>query len=127
ELLLLLKIIGRANCCRGCLWGVMTEFYGSFFGPSQLVVARRVIDETRARLEAVQVVARIAKEFPEKSYATASYTRHKDKEPRPPKVAINETKKKAQHLKAARDYSFLFSEDGEILGTETNIDKSFRP
>uniref|UniRef100_A0A0D6QZ44 Protein SPT2 homolog n=2 Tax=Araucaria cunninghamii TaxID=56994 RepID=A0A0D6QZ44_ARACU len=94
--------------------------YGSFFGPSQPVVARRVIEETRARMEAAQIAAKVSKE---KSYATAFDTRSEDK--KPPKVAVSEAKKKAQHLKAARDYSFLFEEDAKIPGS--NIDAASKP
>eukprot|EP01018_Ginkgo_biloba_P004497 Gb_00261 [translate_table: standard] len=91
--------------------------YGSFFGPSQPVVARRVIEETRARLEAAHIAAKVAakvsKEAPEvkKVSTTTSDTNPEYKEP--PKV-VNETKKKAQQLKAARDYSFLLSENADI-------------
>ncbi|GLJ52623.1 hypothetical protein SUGI_1120020 [Cryptomeria japonica] len=98
--------------------------YGSFFGPSQPVVARRVIEETRARLEAAKVAARVAKEIPEKSHAVESDTRYEDIAP--PKASVSEAKKKAQKLREARDYSFLFSEDAEIPGTETKTDKSSR-
>ena len=38
--------------------------YGSFFGPSEIVVARRVIVETRARNEANCIAAKASKEDP---------------------------------------------------------------
>ncbi|KAH9298201.1 hypothetical protein KI387_029883, partial [Taxus chinensis] len=87
--------------------------YGSFFGPMQPVIARRVIEETRANLETAHLVAKVSKETPEpkKSSRTAANTKAEYKKN---PIAVNEAMKKAQQLKAARDYSFLFSDDLEI-------------
>lgn len=88
--------------------------YGSFFGPSEIVVARRVIVETRARNEANCIAAKASKEDPKGISEPESDTNFVAKEPPPPRKVVDETKTKAQHLKAIRDYSFLFSDNAEI-------------
>lgn len=87
--------------------------YGSFFGPSEIVVARRVIVETRARKEANCIAAKASKEDPKGISEPESDTNFEEKEP-PPRKVVDETKTKAQQLKAIRDYSFLFSDNAEI-------------
>lgn len=87
--------------------------YGSFFGPSEIVVARRVIVETRARNDANCIAAKVSNLDPKRVSEPELDTKSEDKDPTPRKVA-DETKTKAQQLKAIRDYSFLFSDDAEI-------------
>ncbi|XP_077234016.1 SPT2 chromatin protein isoform X2 [Tasmannia lanceolata] len=89
--------------------------YGSFFGPSQPVIARRVLEERRSILETQHITAKVphshssTKKDPVSSIAGAKSNVHD----RPPKVA-NELKMKAQTLKDMRDYSFLLSDDAEL-------------
>jgi len=87
--------------------------YGSFFGPSEIVVARRVIVETRARNEASCIAPKVSKEDPKRVSEPESDAKFEEKEP-PPRKVVDETKTKAQQLKAIRDYSFLFSDNAEI-------------
>lgn len=87
--------------------------YGSFFGPSEIVVARRVIVETRARNEANCIAAKVSNLDRKRVSEPELDTKSEDKEPTPQKF-VDETKTKAQKLKEIRDYSFLFSENAEI-------------
>lgn len=90
--------------------------YGSFFGPSEPVVARRIIEDDRAR-EVESVAARATKEPLEHrspngtsgvsklaSQSRATGTLEKAK-------PFNEAALKWQRLKEARDYSFLFTDE----------------
>ncbi|GLU13381.1 hypothetical protein SLE2022_300190 [Rubroshorea leprosula] len=81
--------------------------YGSFFGPSQPVIAQRVIQESKSFLENEQLVSKMlesknSKKFNPTSNSSGSKLGVND---RPPK--ISELKKKVEKLKMARDYSFL--------------------
>lgn len=87
--------------------------FGSFFGPSQPAIARRVIVETRARLEVAHVAAKVSRDAPETKKISVPASDAKSEYKKAP-VVVNEAKKKAQRLKEARDYSFLFSEDTEM-------------
>lgn len=105
--------------------------YGSFFGPSQPAIARRVIEETRARLEAAHVTAKVLRDAPSTKKISVPASDAKSEYKKTP-VIVNEAKKKAQRLKEARDYSFLFSEDAEMPGyargpSETRNVASSRP
>ncbi|KAK6128558.1 hypothetical protein DH2020_037702 [Rehmannia glutinosa] len=88
--------------------------YGSFFGPSQPVIAQRVIQESKSLLENPDLAARISK--PNRTNNTSSVSapaKSKSRENYPPRVA-NGLKKKVEILKNTRDYSFLLSEDAEV-------------
>ncbi|XP_042506896.1 protein spt2-like [Macadamia integrifolia] len=90
------------------------DSYGSFFGPSQPVIAQRVIQESKSLLENQHLASRISNHLVNKK-ASASITEEK----KPALHAqthrvINELKVKAQKLKDARDYSFLLSDDAEL-------------
>ncbi|KAI3883616.1 hypothetical protein MKX03_016298 [Papaver bracteatum] len=91
--------------------------YGSFFGPSQPVIAQRVIQESKSLLENPHLAARVLNPHhrlqSKKSPTLAKATPRPGVRERPPKVA-NMEKQKAQILKDTRDYSFLFSEDAEL-------------
>lgn len=91
--------------------------YGSFFGPSQPVIAQRVIQESKSLLENPHLAARVLNPHhrvqSQKSPALAKATPRPGVRERPPKVVSME-KQKAQILKDQRDYSFLFSEDAEL-------------
>lgn len=114
----------NGNNKRKCL---PNDNFGSFFGPTQPVIARRVIEETRAKLETSHFSGKVAKEAPQpkKSFTAAVKSSTTVTKPsttaanikieyKKKPVVINEATKKAQQLKAARDYSFLFSDDAEV-------------
>ncbi|WJX61746.1 hypothetical protein P8452_46807 [Trifolium repens] len=88
--------------------------YGSFFGPSQPVIAQRVIQESKSLLENGHLVPRpsnspqINKSNNKASNGVMKSSAHKQ----PPRV--NEKLVKAEKLKVTRDYSFLLSDDAEI-------------
>ncbi|ERN08743.1 hypothetical protein AMTRI_Chr11g156290 [Amborella trichopoda] len=88
--------------------------FGSFFGPSKPVIARRVIEENRAKLEAEQMAAKLPKasSVNKKSLSSATSERKSERDRRP--KVVNEMKLKVQKLKDARDYSFLMSGDAEL-------------
>jgi protein SPT2 len=89
--------------------------YGSFFGPSQPVIASRVIQESKSLLENQHLTPQLSnalhprKKSPSSSSALAKPGVHSLK----PKV-VNEVKTKVQKLKDTRDYSFLMDDDAEI-------------
>ncbi|XP_042484332.1 nucleolar and coiled-body phosphoprotein 1-like [Macadamia integrifolia] len=88
--------------------------YGSFFGPSQPVIAQRVIQESKSLIETQHLASRITNPLGNKK-APASIT--EGKKPALHTQAhrvVNELKVKAQKLKDARDYSFLLSDDAEL-------------
>ncbi|XP_068668483.1 uncharacterized protein [Aristolochia californica] len=88
--------------------------YGSFFGPSKPVIAKRVIEERRSIIETQHLLAsKKTNSQPglKKSHASTS-TVTKNGVNRPPKV-VNQTKMRAQTLKDSRDYSCLLSDDAE--------------
>ncbi|KAJ7551273.1 hypothetical protein O6H91_06G009200 [Diphasiastrum complanatum] len=106
--------------------GKCRRSFGSFFGPSEPIVAKRIIEEARAREEAEIVAARArGTEEPELQIAAKVHSGHsvvinsksanlkfsgyveQSKVTKP----IDEATLKAQKLKEARDYSFLFSDN----------------
>ncbi|XP_065013039.1 uncharacterized protein LOC135641548 isoform X2 [Musa acuminata AAA Group] len=88
--------------------------FGSFFGPSQPVIASRVIEESRSIRETRHVMTNMSSSVAKKRDATASastlLTQQHHKKP----AVVNETKNKAQTLKDMRDYSFLLSDDTDF-------------
>eukprot|EP00249_Psilotum_nudum_P007767 c20805_g1_i1 orf=631-2268(-) len=104
--------------------------YGSFFGPSEPVVARRIIEEARAREEAELFAMKLASKAPEKSVhkepSGASRPLFASKpvciapvEEERPKAEV-ETALRLQRLKEARDYSFLFSDEDPQISIPEN-------
>ncbi|KAK2982303.1 hypothetical protein RJ640_014822, partial [Escallonia rubra] len=91
--------------------------YGSFFGPSQPVIAQRVIQESRSLLENPHLAAKVSKPNHVKNKGVAptpggSRPRVDD---HPRKVTNGlKSKSKVQILKDTRDYSFLLSDDAEV-------------
>ncbi|XP_057807606.1 uncharacterized protein LOC131022188 isoform X2 [Salvia miltiorrhiza] len=84
--------------------------YGSFFGPSQPVIAQRVIQESKSLLENPELAARFCKtSHKEKKSFVSAPVSSKPQANRPPSI-----KKKVEMLKNTRDYSFLLSEDAEV-------------
>eukprot|EP00268_Persea_americana_P031800 TRINITY_DN3108_c0_g2_i9.p1 TRINITY_DN3108_c0_g2~~TRINITY_DN3108_c0_g2_i9.p1 ORF type:complete len:487 (+),score=136.46 TRINITY_DN3108_c0_g2_i9:164-1624(+) len=89
--------------------------YGSFFGPSQPVIARRVLEESKSILETQHIHARTPNSNTGSKKGTLSTNGEKrDRERRPPPKAVNELKMKVQKLRDTRDYSFLMSDDAEF-------------
>ncbi|XP_010275521.1 PREDICTED: protein SPT2 homolog isoform X2 [Nelumbo nucifera] len=91
--------------------------YGSFFGPSQPVIAQRVIQESKSILENQHLASRFsslhhAAQNKKSPTPTASGTKPAVRE-EPPKI-VSELQKKVQKLKDTRDYSFLLSDDAEF-------------
>ncbi|XP_076907754.1 uncharacterized protein LOC143564328 [Bidens hawaiensis] len=104
--------------------------FGSFFGPSQPVIAQRVIQESKSLLENPHLAERITKsKNVENRSGTGSSTTSVSK-PRPngqpPRKVDNFAKPKAkiERLKNARDYSFLLSDDAELPIPPKNPPKS---
>ncbi|XP_057491627.1 protein spt2-like [Actinidia eriantha] len=89
--------------------------FGSFFGPSQPVIAQRVIQESKSLLENQHLTAKVSKSHHDKNKSVASTTTRSKPQVHDhrPKV-VNELKTKAQKLKDTRDYSFLLSDDVEL-------------
>ncbi|XP_073057952.1 uncharacterized protein [Primulina eburnea] len=88
--------------------------YGSFFGPSQPVIAQRVIQESKSLLENPNLAARIAKpKYDNNKSSVTTNVRSKHQASLKTKVTTG-LKKKVEMLKNTRDYSFLLSEDSEV-------------
>ncbi|XVE86917.1 hypothetical protein DITRI_Ditri18aG0074100 [Diplodiscus trichospermus] len=94
--------------------GLPYNNFGSFFGPSQPVIAQRVIQESKSLLENQNLVSKLLSSNPssKKKPASNSTATKLGQCGLVPK-ATNELRKKAEKLKVARDYSFL-SDDGEV-------------
>ncbi|KAJ4981947.1 hypothetical protein NE237_032784 [Protea cynaroides] len=93
--------------------------YGSFFGPSQPVIAQRVIQESKSLLENQHLASKVSNPLGHKK-APASTTEGKKpavQHTPPTDRVVNELKVKARKLKDARDYSFLLSDDAELPAT----------
>ncbi|KAJ0719153.1 hypothetical protein HanLR1_Chr08g0278571 [Helianthus annuus] len=102
--------------------------FGSFFGPSQPVIAQRVIQESKSLLENPHLAERFSKPKTVENRngsSTAAVSK-----PRPngqqPRRVDNSAKPKAkiQMLKNTRDYSFLLSDDAELPIPPKNPPKS---
>ncbi|WOL15311.1 hypothetical protein Cni_G24092 [Canna indica] len=88
--------------------------FGSFFGPSQTVIASRVIEESKSIRETKHIMANMSNSAPKKRDTTSSGgTKSNHQHHQQPKV-VKEYKNKAQTLKDMRDYSFLLSDDADL-------------
>ncbi|KAK6923213.1 Chromatin SPT2 [Dillenia turbinata] len=89
--------------------------YGSFFGPSQPVIAQRVIQESKSLLEIQHLQSRVSKSghSHKKSSSTAARQKPIARESSS-KVVNNALKTKVQKARDTRDYSFLLSDDAEL-------------
>ncbi|KAH1238887.1 hypothetical protein GmHk_08G023468 [Glycine max] len=88
--------------------------YGSFFGPSQPVIAQRVIQESKSLLENQHLASRFSdphriKKNQNKVPSGGSKSSSHNLAPK-----VSEMKVKAQKIKNTRDYSFLLSDDAEL-------------
>ncbi|GAV77637.1 SPT2 domain-containing protein, partial [Cephalotus follicularis] len=89
--------------------------YGSFFGPSQPVIAQRVIQESKSLLETQHLASKISSSLSlNRKSSTSTTTGSKPGVcDQPPKV--NEVmQKQLQKRRETRDYSFLLSDDAEL-------------
>ncbi|XP_019158473.1 PREDICTED: uncharacterized protein LOC109155211 [Ipomoea nil] len=98
---------GNASTCR-------SDNFGSFFGPSQPVIAQRVIQEIKSLLENPDLAAKVMR----KNNIIASGKVHvrpksstSNHAPKAKVVSNGGVKTKIQMLKYTRDYSFLLSDD----------------
>ncbi|XP_020583679.1 protein SPT2 homolog [Phalaenopsis equestris] len=87
--------------------------FGSFFGPSQPVIASRVLDESRSIRETQHIISKPpSSSGNERVSVSASQEKKFSEHHHRPKV--NEVKRKVQTLKDSRDYSFLLSDDADL-------------
>ncbi|XP_011073645.1 protein SPT2 homolog isoform X1 [Sesamum indicum] len=109
------KDLGTANSgSRDKINAFRKDNYGSFFGPSQPVIAQRVIQESKSLLENPDLAARISRpNHTSKKTSVSAPAGSKPQANRPP-IVTNKLKKKVEMLKNTRDYSFLLSEDAEV-------------
>ncbi|CAB4292615.1 unnamed protein product [Prunus armeniaca] len=75
--------------------------FGSFFGPSQHAIAQRVIQESKALMPELKVLA------------SRVFRNSQDQGKKSLKIPVDLTLK-CKSIKESRDYSFLFSDDAEI-------------
>ncbi|MCO5580410.1 hypothetical protein L7F22_034276 [Adiantum nelumboides] len=89
--------------------------YGSFFGPSEPIVTKRIIADVRARETASKVAARQSQEVSEPHRVSKGSSGMVSEsiigETAKPSKGVNEQVSKLQRLKEARDYSFLFTDE----------------
>ncbi|XP_021655241.2 uncharacterized protein LOC110646188 isoform X2 [Hevea brasiliensis] len=92
-----------------------SDNYGSFFGPSQPVIAQRVIQESKLLLENPHLAFRVSNSHhQDKKTSSSSGTGSKNGVRQPLPKVRNELKTKVQKLRDTRDYSFLLSDDAEL-------------
>ncbi|KAL3526943.1 hypothetical protein ACH5RR_011599 [Cinchona calisaya] len=91
------------------------DSYGSFFGPSQPVIAQRVIQESKSLLENPNLAAKVIKSSQTSNRSSSSVlsVSKSQASAQRPKVA-NGLQKKVEMIKNTRDYSFLLSDDAEL-------------
>ncbi|XP_038975156.1 histone H3.v1-like [Phoenix dactylifera] len=85
--------------------------FGSFFGPSQPIIAPRVIEESRLIRENKHIVAKVSSSGNKRDPTSSEVRTHVHHQKA---RVVNEVKKKAQALKDMRDYSFLLSDDADL-------------
>ncbi|XP_027178676.1 protein SPT2 homolog [Coffea eugenioides] len=95
---------------------ISKDTYGSFFGPSQPVIAQRVIEESKSLLENPDLAARVIKfnQSRNKSSGSASSVSKSQAGAGPRPKVTNGLQKKVEMLKNTRDYSFLLADDAEL-------------
>ncbi|KAJ7953466.1 Protein SPT2-like [Quillaja saponaria] len=86
--------------------------YGSFFGPSQPVIAQRVIQESKSLLETQHLASRVSNSHHVNKNKTTNGASRPSAINLLPKIRNEQTK--VQKLKDTRDYSFLLSDDAEL-------------
>jgi protein SPT2 len=88
--------------------------FGSFFGPSQPVIAQRVIQESKSLLENQHLAAKVSRPNHDKHRSSTSTGAGSKVQAHGHRPKENEGKVSAQKLKEKRDYSFLLSDDAEL-------------
>ncbi|KAG0455311.1 hypothetical protein HPP92_024276 [Vanilla planifolia] len=88
--------------------------FGSFFGPSQPVIASRVIDESRSIRQTQHIISKPPCSSSGNGRASVSVSSERKSNEHHPPPKIDEVKRKAQALKDMRDYSFLLSDDADF-------------
>nr|GMD65887.1 protein spt2-like isoform X1 [Ipomoea batatas] len=106
---------GSASSSRNIKSSSSKDNFGSFFGPSQPVIAQRVIQESKSLLENPDLAAKVMRKNTDngKVHATNSARPKSSTSNHAPKVS-NGVKTKIQMLKNTRDYSFLLSDDADV-------------
>ncbi|CAA3004505.1 Hypothetical predicted protein [Olea europaea subsp. europaea] len=101
---------------------VRKDNYGSFFGPSQPVIAPRVIQESKSLLENPILAARVSKSnhSMQANKSSASATTGSKPGAGHQHRVTNGVKTKVEMLKNTRDYSFLLSDDAEVPAPSKN-------
>ncbi|CAK9209798.1 unnamed protein product [Sphagnum troendelagicum] len=91
--------------------------FGSFFGPSEPIVAKRIIDEAAAREGDENASKKASASSSRLSSKLSSAGAHKSGDRHIPNSAkpVNEAMLKVKRLKEARDYSFLMSDAPDEL------------
>ncbi|XP_050229307.1 uncharacterized protein LOC126678452 [Mercurialis annua] len=92
---------------------VPLDKFGSFFGPSQPVIAQRVIQESKSLLENPHLAFKALNPQKEKVSSSNGTGPKNGVNERVHKIR-NEMKTKVEKLKNTRDYSFLLSDDAEL-------------
>ncbi|KAM7251201.1 hypothetical protein ACFE04_023084 [Oxalis oulophora] len=96
-----------------------SDSYGSFFGPSQPVISQRVIQETKSLLENQHLTSKLDSLSQNKKSSAPTTSGSKPVvHNRPPKV--NEAQRQLQKRRETRDYSFLLSDDADLLAPSRN-------
>ncbi|KAK8716556.1 hypothetical protein V6N13_043862 [Hibiscus sabdariffa] len=87
--------------------------FGSFFGPSQPVIAQRVIQESKSLLENQNLVSKmLSSNHPSKKNPASNSAGPKQAQNGQTLKPPNELRRKVEKLKVARDYSFLSDDTG---------------
>ncbi|KAK8471657.1 hypothetical protein PHAVU_003G285300 [Phaseolus vulgaris] len=88
--------------------------YGSFFGPSQPVIAQRVIQESKSLLENQHLASKVPNPHHAKKNQNKAPSGGSKSSSHNPPPKVSEVQVKAQKRKDTRDYSFLLSDDAEL-------------
>ncbi|GAB4841938.1 hypothetical protein Ancab_011895 [Ancistrocladus abbreviatus] len=92
------------------------QSFGSFFGPSQPVIADRVLQESKSLLETQHLALQQSSSQNDKKKNIMVGTSRPKNGVTKDKQLQNPLKTKVQKLKDARDYSFLLCNDAEVPG-----------
>ncbi|KAM1625080.1 hypothetical protein FF1_023022 [Malus domestica] len=90
--------------------------FGSFFGPSQPVIAERVIQESKSLLETKHLTSSATNSVhhnKKSSGSTSAGSKSVSNDQKPKVINEVQVKSKVQKIKDTRDYSFLLSDDAE--------------
>ncbi|CAH9108796.1 unnamed protein product [Cuscuta europaea] len=106
------KESGTATGSRNIKSSSSKDNFGSFFGPSQPVIAQRVIQESKALLENPDLAAKVMRTSnPNGKVQGSNSVRPKANISGIAPIVSDVAKVKIQEVRNARDYSFLLSDD----------------